>query len=236
MATSSIGALVEFSLIPPGADAPETAPATPPTLTTRTVAVPGGAADGPLRVTTFATTGLTTTQFNVGTCITEISPTSGDVGTQVTITGVGFEGATSVQFFNGVQAIYTIATNTSTVDTITTTVPFGAATGPITVVSPGGTATSADFTIGGTTGHSRNVTLKLSGALNLKGKVKVPDGFTDCANAVSVKLQKKKSGGWKTLKTVTTSDTGAYTGKVNNKPGKYRAVAPRRRRPAVRAA
>jgi hypothetical protein len=72
------------------------------------------------------------------------------------------------------------------------------------------------------------VTLTLSGTLKLKGKVKVPDGFTDCASGVSVKLQKKKKGGgFKTLKTVTTSATGAYSGKVANKPGKYRALAPK---------
>jgi hypothetical protein len=43
--------------------------------------------------------------------------------------------------------------------------------------------------------------------------------------AVSVKLQrKKKGGGWKTLKTFTTSDTGAYSSKVKNKAGRYRSV------------
>jgi hypothetical protein len=226
---------VLFAPVPPGALAPETVPATPPTLTTRTVVVPAGAGDGSLAVSTFNTVigeGLdfSATPFNVGTCITEFAPASGDVGTTVTITGVGFEGATAVRFFNGVEAIFTIATDTSTFDTITATVPFGAATGPITVVAPGGTATSAtDFTIGGGgLTHSRNVTLKLSGSLRMKGKVKVPDGFTECANAVPVKLQrKKKGGGWKTLKTVTTNDTGAYSGKVKNRPGRYRSVAPK---------
>jgi hypothetical protein len=233
MQSSTTGAVVGFSPLPPGVVAPETTPPTAPTLTERTVVVPVGAADGPIGVRTFnAIVGeginLTATQFNVGTCITEISPTTGDVGTTVTITGVGFEGATNVRFSTGVEAIFSIATNTSTFDTITATVPFGAVTGPITVVAPGGTATSAAFTIGGGPEHPRNVTLKLSGALRMKGKVTVPDGFTDCANAVPVKLQrKKKGGGWKTLKTVTTSDTGAYSGKVANKPGRYRSVAPR---------
>ena len=54
----------------------------------------------------------------------------------------------------------------------------------------------------------------------------MPDGTTDCANAVPVKLQrKKKGGGWNTLKTVTTDASGAYSSKVKNKAGKYRSVA-----------
>jgi hypothetical protein len=228
MLDSSTGAVVLFSPIPPGVFAPETTPATAPTLTSRTVDVPAGAGDGPITVATTVDLGLTATQFDVGTCITEISPTSGAVGATVTITGVGFQGATNVRFFNGIEAIFQIVTNTETVDTITATVPFGAATGPITVVSPGGTATSADFTIGAGGGHERNVTLKLSGALRMKGKVKVPDGTAECANGVSVRLQKKKKGGgWNTLKTVTTNDTGNYSGKVKNKSGKYRALAPK---------
>jgi hypothetical protein len=210
------------------------------TLTEVVVDVPAAAAGTqPLRITTFNTTlgegrVFSPTQFAEGTCITEISPTSGDVGTTVTVTGVGFDNVTGVNFFNGIPAVFTLTTNTNTTDTITTTVPFGAATGPITLFTPDASSgtppqvASADFTIGGVTGHSRSVTLKLSGSLRMKGKVTVPDGFTDCAAGVSVKLQKKKKGGgFKTLKTVTTSDTGAYSGKVANKPGKYRALAPK---------
>jgi hypothetical protein len=221
-----------------GTFADETTPETASTLTTRTVEVPDGAESGPIGVVTFddvvgAGADFTATPFSVGTCVTEISPTSGDVGTTVTITGVGFKNVTQVQFFNGVPAVFTKTTDTATTDTITATVPFGAATGPITLftveAANGVSVNSADFTIGGvSTTHARNVTLTLSGTLKLKGKVKVPDGFTACGSGVKVKLQKKKKGGgWKTLKTVTTSDTGAYSGKVANKPGKYRALAPK---------
>lgn len=209
------------------------------TLTQLVVDVPATAAGSqPLRITTFnSTVGegrvFSATPFTEGTCITEISPTSGDVGTTVTVTGVGFDNVTAVNFFNGIPAVFTLTTNTNTTDTITTTVPFGAATGPITLFTPDAASgtppqvASADFTIGGGgVTHARNVTLKLSGSLRMKGKVNVPDGTADCANAVPVKLQrKKKGGGWKTLKTVTTNDTGAYSGKVKNKAGKYRSVA-----------
>jgi hypothetical protein len=134
---------------------------------------------------------------------------------------------TGVTFFNNIPATFTVVSDTS----ITTTVPFGATTGPITLLTtqaPNGTSVkTADFTIsGGGVHHPRNVTLKLSGKLKMAGKVKVPDGTTDCANAVPVKLQRaKKGGGWKTLKTVTTDATGAYSGKVRNKPGKFRSIA-----------
>lgn len=232
-AGAAVGADVDFA--PYGAAAGNVISANPTTLV---VEVPSTAAGTqPIRITTFNTTVgegriFTATQFAEGTCITEVSPTTGDVGTAVTITGVGFDNVTGVSFFNGVPAVFTKATLTNTTDTITTTVPFGAATGPITlftVDAPDGVSVkSADFTIGpgGGVTHSRNVTLKLSGALRMKGKVKVPDGTTDCANAVPVKLQrKKKGGGWNTLKTVTTDASGAYSGKVKNRPGKYRSVA-----------
>jgi IPT/TIG domain len=239
MKSSTVGAEVGFGPWPGGLFANETTPPTAPTLTTRTVVVPQGAANGPIAVRTFNNVNgeglnFSATQFSVGTCITSFSPASGDVGATVTITGVGFKNVTQVQFFNGVPALFTKTADTDAVDTITATVPFGAATGPIklfTVEAPNGTtvSTATDFTVGGgVTGHARNVTLKLSGALRMKGKVKVPDGFTDCGAAVSVKLQKKKAGGgWKTLKTVTTDAAGAYSGKVANKPGKYRALAPK---------
>ena len=65
-------------------------------------------------------------------------PPSGPVGTSVVISGANFSGATAVRF-NGVTATYTVNNATQ----ITATVPAAATTGPISVVTPGGTATSA---------------------------------------------------------------------------------------------
>jgi hypothetical protein len=75
-------------------------------------------------------------------CISGISPTTGTYATSVTITGVNLGAAKKVEF-NGAAAA--IATNTAT--QITTTVPAAATTGPITVVTGGGTATSGTFTV-----------------------------------------------------------------------------------------
>jgi uncharacterized protein (TIGR03437 family) len=57
----------------------------------------------------------------------------------VTITGANLTGATAVTFGGGVAA--TITGNTAT--QITTSVPSGAKNGPISVTTPGGTATSS---------------------------------------------------------------------------------------------
>ncbi len=70
--------------------------------------------------------------------ITGFTPTTGPVGTVVTITGTGFTGATQVRF-NGTPATFTVNSNTS----ITATAPFGVVTGKITVHTPQGIGTSA---------------------------------------------------------------------------------------------
>jgi uncharacterized protein (TIGR03437 family) len=71
------------------------------------------------------------------------TPTSGSVGSTVTVAGGGFTGATAVHF-NGVAASFTVVSAMQ----ITATVPADAATGPIAVTTPGGIAVSAaDFTV-----------------------------------------------------------------------------------------
>jgi len=72
-----------------------------------------------------------------------VVPASGGAGTTVTITGQNLSGATKVAF-DGTPA--PIVSDTAT--QVVTTVPAGAATGPITVTVPAGTATShANFTV-----------------------------------------------------------------------------------------
>ncbi|HEY5408706.1 MAG TPA: putative Ig domain-containing protein [Ginsengibacter sp.] len=78
--------------------------------------------------------------------ITSFTPTSACLGTTptITITGSNFTGATSVKF-NGVNATsFSVVSAT----TITAVLPAsGVTSGPITVTTPGGTATSSTFTI-----------------------------------------------------------------------------------------
>ena len=145
------------------------------------------------------TDGIVQVALGTAPTITSFAPTAGPVGTSVTITGTGLGSATSVKF-NGKAA--TITSNTAT--QIVTTVPAGATTGPITVTTAGGTATSATkFTVTGLS-HARGISLRLGDSLVARGKVTVSDGFAACADSVAVKVQKRVSGHWKTVKNTTT--------------------------------
>ena len=108
-----------------------------------TATVPAGATTGKIGVTTPAGSAISPANFAVAATITSFTPTSGAPGTHVTITGSAFTGATAAKF-NGVAAAFTVNSSTQ----ITATVPATANTGPISVTSPGGTATSAaTFTV-----------------------------------------------------------------------------------------
>lgn len=89
----------------------------------------------------------TLTVINPTPTITSVTPTSGPIGTVVTITGTNFNTFTpgdNQLRFNGTRAILSTVTATS----ITTTVPLGATTGPITLTNSAGTATGPEaFTV-----------------------------------------------------------------------------------------
>ena len=113
-----------------------------------TTTVPSAATTGPISVTTSAGTATSASSFTVtasrvAPAISSFSPTSGAVGTNVTINGSGFTGATSVKF-NGLDGAFILNSDSQ----ITATVPNGATSGPISVTTAGGTATSTDsFTV-----------------------------------------------------------------------------------------
>ena len=70
-------------------------------------------------------------------------PVTGNAGTAVQILGTNLTGATSVSF-NGKAAAFTVVSSSE----ITATVPAGATTGPVRVVTPGGTLSSnVSFTV-----------------------------------------------------------------------------------------
>ena len=76
--------------------------------------------------------------------ISGFSPTSGAVGSSVTISGSHFTGATGVSFGGTDASVFTVNSDAQ----ITATVPSGASSGPISVTTPNGTATSASsFTV-----------------------------------------------------------------------------------------
>jgi hypothetical protein len=109
---------------------------------------------------------------------------------------------------------------------ITATVPTGATTGKIKVTVGGGTVTSTDDFVVSTT-HARTITLALKKHLVAKGTVSVADSTTACVSDVPVKIQRRKSGHWKTVGSTSTSASGSYKKRIKDKPGKYRAKAPK---------
>jgi hypothetical protein len=115
------------------------------TATKITTTVPAGATTGTISVTTGGGTAVSVASFKVikAPKITGFSPSSGAVGTVVTISGTNLGKATSLTF-NGVAATIT----TDSASTITAAVPAGATTGPIAVTTAGGTGTSGtNFTV-----------------------------------------------------------------------------------------
>ena len=172
--------------------------------------------------------------------VTSFTPTCGSAGDIVTITGTnligpGLVGAV-VRFapYSGDAA--TVQPDVDTPTTLKRIVPTGVTDGPIratTFSASGGQVFSATNFLTPppdcptAVGHTRSISLKLKDKLVAKGTVKSTEdpAFTDCAASVPVKIQKKKSGSWKTVGKTTTSDTGAYSKKIKNKKGKYRSIA-----------
>jgi RHS repeat-associated protein len=77
-----------------------------------------------------------------GPSISTVDPTSGPIGTLVTITGTGFVPGGTTVTFNGLAAVIRTLTATQ----LTTTVPIGATTGPLVVQTAQG-STSLAFTV-----------------------------------------------------------------------------------------
>jgi alpha-tubulin suppressor-like RCC1 family protein len=103
--------------------------------------VPNGGVTGRIDVTNTSGAAGSADDYVVTFSIVNLSPTSGPVGTPVTLTGVGFGDVTAVKF-NGVSASFQILSPTS----IRTTVPFGATTGKVTATSPAGIVTGSKST------------------------------------------------------------------------------------------
>ncbi|MBF8963298.1 IPT/TIG domain-containing protein [Pontibacter sp. FD36] len=118
------------------------------------VNVPTGAVSGSIKVVTPYGEASSATDFEVPapefadaefTAEPAFSTTSAGPGDEVTLNGRYFTGVTGVKV-GGVDAAYTFEDGTK--DTrLTITIPLAAVSGPITVTTPAGTATSTEFTV-----------------------------------------------------------------------------------------
>ncbi|MSU57385.1 MAG: DUF11 domain-containing protein [Pedosphaera sp.] len=104
------------------------------------VTAPAGVTTGPISVTTTLGSYTTVTNFFVPPVVTGFSPAAGRSGTNVTITGANFLGATAVRFFNNQDATsFSVLSNGA----VSAMVPAGATTGLIRVITPAGSAFSS---------------------------------------------------------------------------------------------
>jgi hypothetical protein len=194
---------------------------------------------------------VTTGAGNCAPTITSVTPNCGGTNTQVVIAGTNLlqdptPGAAGEDIAGGTVQFVTAGAYTTVAavvppdsDTgtqLTRFVSAGAGDGPIKVTAGGGTVFSADSfavpppdcpKLGGIV---RSVTLRLRDALVARGKVSSSDATapTECTAGVPVKIQRRRAGGgWRTVGSTTTSDTGGYRKKIRNRHGKYRSLAPK---------
>jgi len=165
-----------------------------------------------------------------GTTLTSFAPSSGPVGTVVTITGTGFTGATAVAFNGTPTVVFDPVSATS----ITGTVPVGATAGTIAVTPLGGpvVTSSTSFTV--TTGAvTTTVSLKVAPAtVKLKKSVKATGLAAPTVelvgSKVAFKVEMEKSGKWVKVKTGSANVlvTGKYSWPYKpTKRGTYRITA-----------
>jgi uncharacterized repeat protein (TIGR03803 family) len=108
-----------------------------------TTVVPNGALTGPVTVTTFTTSYKSNQNYLVVPQLTTVSPTSGIVGSTVTLTGVSLTQTSSVTI-GGKAATFKVVSDTQ----VTATVPAGAKTGlNISAKTAGGSATIGPFAV-----------------------------------------------------------------------------------------
>ena len=104
-----------------------------------TATVASNSSTGRITVATSGGTAFSSSNFTINSpTISSFNPTSGIVGTSVTITGTNFTGATAVKF-NGAAASFSLDSDTQ----ITATVAAGSSTGRISVTTANGTVTSS---------------------------------------------------------------------------------------------
>jgi hypothetical protein len=205
-----------------------------------------------IRVTNVGGTSTSTTAFlattGAGNCaptITSVTPNCGSTNDKVVIAGTNLlldvvgsntiVGGT-VQFTPFSSNAAVVPPDSDTATQLTRFVSADAADGPVKVIAGGGTAFSTEsFAVPppdcptGPVGHARSISLNLRKHLVARGRVSSTEdpAFTDCVAGVPVKIQRRRAGGWKTVGSTTTSDTGAYKKRIRDRAGRYRALAPK---------
>ena len=106
--------------------------------------VQSGTTNGPVSVTTTNGTVTTAALFYMPPSITSFTPNNSPPGSQITISGQNFLGTTAVSFNGTPASSFNVTNNT----TIGASVPANFITGPISVTTPGGTNTSANYFYG----------------------------------------------------------------------------------------
>jgi len=118
--------------------------------------------------------------------ISSFNPTSGEVGTEVTIIGQNFSGATSVKFNDVTAAVFHVESDTQ----IHATAPTGATTGKLSVTTSQGTATSLSNFIVNTSGE--NITSVSFGPAH-DGYVKSSTPTTSYGSITALRVRKGSS-------------------------------------------
>jgi hypothetical protein len=223
---------------------------------TKIWATVAGTTSGTIHVTNASGTANSPTDFtntNPGACsptIMSLTPCSGSAGTTVVITGTNLLASadpattqTDVRFAPYAATATHTVPNAETPTSLSVIVPSDAADGPIRVstfndvIGEGAVLSGTAFQVPPpdihcppfAVDHARSVTLSLRKHLVARGRVSSTEdpAFTDCVASVPVKVQRRVSGRWRTVRTTTTSSTGSYRRRIPDRPGRYRAVAPR---------
>ncbi len=104
--------------------------------------VPVGAISGPVEVLTASASATSTASFLVAPVITDFSPPKGGAGTLVFIDGLNFITNGTTVVFSGKNA--SVKGSVVALTEVSATVPSGAVTGPITVITSAGTNVSSN--------------------------------------------------------------------------------------------
>jgi hypothetical protein len=128
------------------------------------------------------TASTTLTVLLLAPTITAVVPTAGAVGSTVTVMGTSL-GTTSQVTFNGATASFAIQSGSQ----VTATVPLGATSGPVQLVSTGGTAISPQpFAIAVAPGVT--ITTPLDGATVTAGRIRVGGTVTGSTGEIGVSV------------------------------------------------